>query len=54
MSWKDRISRRDLLKAGGVAGAAGLVVRFEVPSLFQSASASVQVPQTALPGASVS
>src|SRR5215469_16538012 len=47
-----RLSRRDLMKIGGVVGA-GAVVGFEVPSLFQSANASVQVPQTALPGANV-
>ncbi|HYZ57720.1 MAG TPA: multicopper oxidase domain-containing protein [Streptosporangiaceae bacterium] len=52
MSWKGRMSRRDLLKLGGLAGA-GAMVRFEVPSLFQSVSAAVQVAQTALPGASI-
>ncbi len=46
-------SRRTVLKIGAVAGA-GAVIRFEAPTLFQSASASVSVPQTALPGASVS
>jgi FtsP/CotA-like multicopper oxidase with cupredoxin domain len=40
------------MKIGGVVGA-GAVVGLEVPSLFQAANASVQVPQTALPGASV-
>ena len=47
------ISRRTVLKIGAVAGA-GAVIRFEAPTLFQSANASVSVPQTALPGASVS
>ncbi len=47
-----RLSRRDLMKIGGVVGA-GAVMGFEVPSLFQTANASVQVPQTALPGANV-
>src|SRR6266581_4898849 len=47
-----RLSRRGVLKIGGLAGA-GAVVGFEVPSLFQTANASVQVPQTALPGANV-
>ncbi|HEX4705048.1 MAG TPA: multicopper oxidase domain-containing protein [Pseudonocardiaceae bacterium] len=32
---------------------AGAVMGFELPSLFQTANASVQVPQTALPGAGV-
>lgn len=49
---KHRITRRDLLKIGAVAGA-GAAVRFEVPTLFQSADASVAVPQTPLPGASI-
>jgi len=47
-----RLSRRDLMKLGGLAGA-GTVMGIELPSLFQNASASVQVPQTALPGANV-
>jgi spore coat protein A, manganese oxidase len=47
-----RITRRDAMKIAGLAGA-GVAIRYEVPSLFQSASASVQVPQTALPGASI-
>jgi spore coat protein A len=47
-----RLSRRDVMKIGGVVGA-GAVVGLEVPSLFQTANASVQVPQTALPGANV-
>jgi FtsP/CotA-like multicopper oxidase with cupredoxin domain len=40
------------MKIGGVAGA-GAVIGFEVPSLFQTANASVQVPQTALDGTTV-
>jgi spore coat protein A, manganese oxidase len=47
-----RLSRRDVMKIGGVVGA-GAVVGLEVPSLFQAANASVQVPQTALAGTSV-
>ncbi|HEY3610738.1 MAG TPA: multicopper oxidase domain-containing protein [Pseudonocardiaceae bacterium] len=47
-----RLSRRDVMKIGGVVGA-GAVVGIEAPSLFQTANASVQVPQTALPGANV-
>ncbi|HEY4023644.1 MAG TPA: hypothetical protein VGM75_33525, partial [Pseudonocardiaceae bacterium] len=47
-----RLSRRDLIKIGGLAGA-GAVIAFEVPSLFQSANASTQVSQTALPGANI-
>jgi spore coat protein A, manganese oxidase len=53
MSEHGRISRRTVLKIGAVAGA-GAVIRFEAPTLFQSANASVSVPQTALPGASIS
>lgn len=53
MSRLSRLSRRDLMKIGGLAGAAA-VIGFEVPSLFQRANASVQVPQTALPGAEIS
>jgi FtsP/CotA-like multicopper oxidase with cupredoxin domain len=40
------------MKIGGVVGA-GAVMGFEVPSLFQGANASVQTPQTALPGANI-
>jgi FtsP/CotA-like multicopper oxidase with cupredoxin domain len=40
------------MKIGGVAGA-GAVIGLEVPSLFQTANASVQVPQTALDGTTV-
>jgi FtsP/CotA-like multicopper oxidase with cupredoxin domain len=47
-----RLNRRDLMKIGGLAGA-GAVIGFEVPSLFQSANASVQASQTALPGGNV-
>jgi spore coat protein A, manganese oxidase len=47
-----RLSRRDVMKIGGVAGA-GAVIGLEVPSLFQTANASVQVPQTALDGTTV-
>jgi FtsP/CotA-like multicopper oxidase with cupredoxin domain len=46
------LSRRDLLKIGGLAGA-GAAISFEAPQLFQGASASDQVPQTPLPGAGV-
>ena len=53
MSEHGPISRRNVLKIGALAGA-GAVIRFEAPTLFQSANASVSVPQTALPGASVS
>ena len=53
MSEHGPISRRNVLKIGALAGA-GAVIRFEAPSLFQSANASVSVPQMALPGASVS
>jgi spore coat protein A len=52
MSERGRITRRDLAKIGAVAGA-GAVIRLEAPTLFQSASASVAVPQTPLPGASI-
>jgi spore coat protein A len=52
MSEHGRFSRRDVLKIGAVAGA-GAAIRLETPTLFQGASASVQVPQTALPGASI-
>lgn len=47
-----RLSRRDVMKIGGLAGF-GAVVGFEVPSLFQRANASVQAPQTALPGTNI-
>ena len=47
-----RLSRRSAMKIGGVVGA-GAVIGIEAPSLFQTANASVQVPQTALPGANV-
>jgi spore coat protein A, manganese oxidase len=47
-----RMSRRTLLSVVGLAGA-GAAIRFEAPQLFQSANASVQVTQTALPGASI-
>ncbi|HYS36063.1 MAG TPA: multicopper oxidase domain-containing protein, partial [Pseudonocardiaceae bacterium] len=47
-----RLSRRDAMKIGGVAGA-GAVIGLEVPSLFQTANASVQAPQTALDGTTV-
>ena len=53
MSEHGRISRRDLLKIAGLA-AAGAAIRFEAPTLFQSASASDQVPQAPLSGSSVS
>jgi spore coat protein A, manganese oxidase len=53
MSEHGRISRRDLLKIAGLAGA-GAAIRFEAPTLFTSASASDQVPQTPLAGSSVS
>jgi FtsP/CotA-like multicopper oxidase with cupredoxin domain len=52
MSKHGRPSRRDLLKLGGLAGV-GAAISFEAPQLFTSASASDQIPQTALPGASV-
>src|SRR6185437_12573453 len=52
MSKQGRFSRRDMLKIGAVAGA-GAAIRLEAPTLFQGASASVQVPQTPLPGASI-
>jgi FtsP/CotA-like multicopper oxidase with cupredoxin domain len=41
-----------LFKMGAIAGA-GAAIRFEAPTLFQGADASVSAPQTALPGASV-
>jgi FtsP/CotA-like multicopper oxidase with cupredoxin domain len=53
MSRFGRLTRRDLLKIGGLAGV-GAAIRFEAPQLFTSASASTQIPQTALPGANVS
>lgn len=46
------LSRRDLMKIGGVIGT-GAVVGFEAPSLFQTVNASVQLPKTALPGTNV-
>src|SRR6266487_1503143 len=52
MSWLGRISRRDVLKLGAVAGA-GAAIRWEGAALLQGASASDQVPQTALPGSSI-
>jgi FtsP/CotA-like multicopper oxidase with cupredoxin domain len=54
MGKKNPFTRRDLLKIGVLAGA-GAAIRFEAPTLFQgdAAVASVGVPQTALPGASV-
>jgi FtsP/CotA-like multicopper oxidase with cupredoxin domain len=52
MSQHGRFTRRDLLKIGAVAGA-GAAIRFEAPTLFEGASASVSVPQTPLPGAGV-
>jgi spore coat protein A len=52
VSQHGRLSRRDLLKIGGLAGA-GAAIRFEAPQLFQSASASDQIPQTPLPGANI-
>jgi FtsP/CotA-like multicopper oxidase with cupredoxin domain len=48
-----RFTRRDLLKIGALAGA-GAAIRFEAPTLFQGASASVSTPQTALAGTSLS
>jgi spore coat protein A, manganese oxidase len=47
-----RLSRRNVLALGAVAGT-GAAIRFEAPTLFTGAYASVQVPQTPLPGASV-
>ena len=41
------------MKIAGIAGA-GVAIRFEAPSLFQSASASVRSPQTALDGSTLS
>src|ERR1039457_5456530 len=52
MSRHGRLSRRDLLKIGGLAGV-GAAISFEAPQLLQSASAAVQVPQTPLPGANI-
>jgi spore coat protein A len=52
MSQHWRLSRRDLLKIGGLAGA-GAAIAFEAPQLIQSASASDQIPQTPLPGANI-
>src|SRR5919204_4055031 len=49
---KHRITRRDLLTIGAIGGM-GAAIRFEVPTLFQSAAASVALQQTPLPGASV-
>ena len=46
------LSRRNVLALGAVAGT-GAAIRFEAPTLFTGAYASVQVPQTPLPGASV-
>jgi spore coat protein A len=53
MSEHGRMSRRNVLKIGALAGA-GAAIRFEVPTLFGTADASVGVAQTPLPGASVS
>ncbi|MBO0804941.1 MAG: multicopper oxidase domain-containing protein [Nocardiopsaceae bacterium] len=53
MTNRHRITRRSLIKIGAIAGA-GAAVRFEAPTLFQDARASVRVAQTALPGSSVS
>ncbi|HEX6518424.1 MAG TPA: multicopper oxidase domain-containing protein [Streptosporangiaceae bacterium] len=53
MSEHGPMSRRNLLKIGALAGA-GAAIKFEVPTLFQTADASVGVPQTPLPGASIS
>jgi len=47
-----RLSRRNVLKVGAVAGI-GAAVSFEAPSLFSGASASSRVRQTALSGASI-
>jgi spore coat protein A, manganese oxidase len=52
MSRNFRMSRRDLLKVAGVAGA-GLAIRLDAPQLFESASASDKIPQTPLPGSSI-
>ena len=52
MSEHGRFTRRDMLKIGAVAGA-GAAIRFEAPTLFGDASASVQIPQTPLPGANI-
>jgi FtsP/CotA-like multicopper oxidase with cupredoxin domain len=52
MSHRFRMSRRDLLKATGLAGA-GLAVRLNAPQLFQVANAADQVPQTPLPGSGI-
>lgn len=50
---RHRFTRRDLFKLGALAGA-GAAIRFEAPTLFQGANASVSVQQTALPGTSIS
>src|SRR5579859_1439689 len=52
VSHRHWLSRRNLLKIGGLAGA-GVIIPVEAPSLFQAANASVRVPQTPLPGASI-
>ncbi len=52
MSRKFQMSRRNLLKTAGVAGA-GLAIRLDAPQLFEGAAASVGVPQTALAGSSI-
>ncbi len=49
---RPRLSRRNVLALGAVAGA-GAAIRFEAPTLFTGAYASVQSPQTPLDGASV-
>src|SRR3954469_12714888 len=52
MSSKGRVSRRTLMKVAGLAGA-GAAIRIEAPAIFGSASASVNVPQTALDGSTL-
>jgi spore coat protein A, manganese oxidase len=52
MNLNGRLTRRNLLKIGALAGA-GAAIRFEAPTLFQSASASVQAAQTPLAGGSI-
>jgi spore coat protein A len=52
MSNDGRMSRRTLMKAAGLAGA-GAAIRVEAPAIFGAASASVNVPQTALDGSTV-
>jgi spore coat protein A len=50
---KGPISRRNLIKIGGLTAAGAAVIRLEASTLFSDANASVQVTQTALSGASV-